>query len=471
MKSIYQKLYSGASTNLLTGLVLYPFNFLVSIFLMRLLGPQEFGIMAIVSIFISFFVLISDLGISDKLIQEESLSEKTLSSVFGYKILSALLIILIVFIIGSVIESYFEIPKLRQYLAIASVVILFNSVSSIPKIIATRNLNFSPLIKTQAVGLVLAGILSIVLAQADYGVYALMFRLIFPSFFLLALFFVIKHKYSINFNLTRVIPVVARSKYYSGVKLLRFFAQKTDSLVVGKLMGTMDLGIYDRSYNTMLMPMQQVKGKILQILFPVLSKIKNDTNASKKLVLAISKILIFITFPILILIFAFIPEIVDHIIGKQWVKIIPFVRAFCLLAFVQLPTFPGTIFKAQDDMKTQLYTDLFNKSVWIIAIVLGVYYYGLWGAVFGVAIGVFVNLIINNHFAGKLIELTLQDLFFALIKFYIFTALIIVCIQFLPLLKLSQNLHLILKTTICLIPILYFYIKELPPAVSLIKNS
>jgi len=318
MKSIYQKLYSGASTNLLTGLVLYPFNFLVSIFLMRLLGPQEFGIMAI--------------------------------------------IILIVFIIGSVIESYFEIPKLRQYLAIASVVILFNSVSSIPKIIATRNLNFSPLIKTQAVGLVLAGILSIVLAQADYGVYALMFRLIFPSFFLLALFFVIKHKYSINFNLTRVIPVVARSKYYSGVKLLRFFAQKTDSLVVGKLMGTMDLGIYDRSYNTMLMPMQQVKGKILQILFPVLSKIKNDTNASKKLVLAISKILIFITFPILILIFAFIPEIVDHIIGKQWVKIIPFVRAFCLLAFVQLPTFPGTIFKAQDDMKTLDHSD----SAWCI---------------------------------------------------------------------------------------------------------
>ncbi|PKN26923.1 MAG: hypothetical protein CVU64_16895, partial [Deltaproteobacteria bacterium HGW-Deltaproteobacteria-21] len=168
----------------------------------------------------------------------------------------------------------------------------------------------------------------------------------------------------------------------TGFQIVNYFARNVDQLLIGRFLGAQSLGYYAMAYKLMLFPVQNISWVITRVMFPAFSKIQKDLPRVAENYAKMVRYVSLTTFPMMLLFFTVVPDLIHLVWGVEWEETIPIVRVLCFCGMVQsVVTVGGSVYLSQGRADLQLRMSLANVTLTTLSILIGLQ----WSA-FGVAL-------------------------------------------------------------------------------------
>ena len=357
--------YSGVIISIIIGAVLA-----------RLLSPEEFGVVALVTVFISFFNMLSNAGIGPAVVQNKELSNEDVQSIFLFSIFLGFFLALVFFFSSSFISEFYNNNELLLITKLLSITVFFSSLKVVPNALLLKNLKFKRIGIITIVIQLFSGFFAIILAFKGYSYYALVYKSIFDSILTFLLFYWLSPiKISIRVKITALKKIIRFSSFQFMFNFINFFSRNIDNLLIGKYINPVALGLYDKSYQLMMVPVQNLTHVISPVLHPVLSEFQQDKNKIYNAYSNVFKLLASIGFPLSIFLYFTANEIISILYGVKWVQSVPVFKILSLTIGIQMVlSSSGAIFQALNRTDLLFYSGLLSAFFIICGIGYGIFF-------------------------------------------------------------------------------------------------
>jgi O-antigen/teichoic acid export membrane protein len=306
-------------------------QFLIGVILARLLPPSDFGVIAMLTIFLAISQTIIDGGFSNALIRKVDRTEADYSTVFIFNIVIGILLCLIVVWAAPYIAAFYEMPQLSSVMKVLALTLLFNSFSVVFYAILTINIDFRSIAIANFVSAIISGVIGIVMAYQGWGVWSLVFQSVSRSV-INALLVAVLAKWRPKFFFSRV-SFVEMFSYGSKIlisSLINTVYANLTPMIIGKFYTSKDLGYYDRGRQFGVLPINYIVQTYERVTFPIMSQLQNDDtrliDAYRKYIKSASLIM----FIVVMLIIALAKPIILLILSAKWVEAIIYLQLFCV---------------------------------------------------------------------------------------------------------------------------------------------
>jgi len=380
-------------------------QFIVQIILARLLLPEDYGIIALIAIFITIANVFVQSGFNTALIQKKDTDETDFSSVFYLSLFISAVLYTILFFTAPSISSFYNEPKLVIIIRILSITLFFGVFNSIQYAIISRTLQFKKLFISSVCSVTVSGIISIILAYTGFGVWALVTQQIINQFLVvIVLWFLIKWRPKLIFSIKKV-----KSMFSYGWKLLVSSLIDTlymdlRSLIIGKVYSSATLGFYNRGKQFPQYIVTNVNGSIQSVMLPVLSSEQDNRNKVKDMVRRSISISSFIIFPTMVGLAVVAEPMIKIILTEKWLPAVPFLQIYCI-TYALLPIHTANLQainalgRSDIFLKLEIIKKVIGLSILFISLNYGVYAIALGGVVSGIISSV-VNAYPNKKLLG-----------------------------------------------------------------------
>lgn len=377
MDNLRKQLLSGIFFTALAKYANLVISLIVTAVLARLLAPDQFGVVAIASVAIAFLNLMTDIGLSPTVIQHKELTHKSLGILFSISCYIAAGLAASFYLLAGAFSDWYNQPLLKPICQLLSISIFFSGITVIPNALFFRERLFKPIAIRSLVIQVLGGAIAIIAARKGLGVYALVIGPIFSSL-LLFVFSYVKFplKFSFYFSIKPVRHVFSYSLFQFLFNFINYFSRNADTILIGKYLGVIPLGYYDKSYRLMSLPLQNITQVITPVIHPILSQKGKDIDYLNRANIKLVGILALIGFPLSVFLFFSASELILLFFGPQWELAIPAFRVLSLSVGIQLIlSSSGSIFQTAGDTRSLFICGLFSAIINVSGIVLGVFYF------------------------------------------------------------------------------------------------
>lgn len=380
-------------------------QFLTGLALARLLAPADFGLLASVYVVTGLTVLLFDVGLSSALVYERDLRQEDLSSAFWVNALGGLAFIAVLVALGPAVAAFFGEPRLAYLTPLAGLPFVL-SLGVAHSALLTRSMRFKELALVEVLAAVVANGVTLGSALAGLGALALVTG---PAAGSVAL--TVALWWRCRWHPTSFIAAASVRKLWRfsggmlGFSLVNYVGRNTDNLLVGRFIGATGLGLYNRAYNLMLLPLQQVGGGVGRVVFPALASMGDDRDRVASAYRRTLRLTTAVTAPLLVGLAATAPALVPFLWGRGWTGAVVLLQVLCLAGIPQLfSSSEGWLYQSQGRTTLMSVMGLVSTVVGVLGIVIGLQ----WGVV-GVAVGVLVTaylfLPVNLHVACSIIGL------------------------------------------------------------------
>lgn len=428
MAGVKRELITGA---IFTAIAKYA-NLIISLVvtgvLARLLAPEQFGIITIASLAITFLNILADIGFSPTVIQHKDLDKQALNILFSLSVYIAFTLSLLFFFAADFFANWYEQPLLKPICHLLTINLFFSAISVVPNALFYRERMFKFIAVRSFIVQLIGGILSLLLAWKGAGVYALAVN---PVFSAVAIFGISYTRFPLTFkfriSLNKVKHVFAYSLFQFLFNIINYFSRNVDSLLIGKYLGMVPLGYYDKSYRLMSLPLQNITQVVTPVVHPILSQKGHDRGylrqANEKLV----GFFAIVGFPLSIFLFFSADELIMLFFGPQWKAAVPAFEILSLSVGIQLiMSSSGSIFQTAGDTKSLFVCGLFSAILNVSGILLGVFYFGRIEAVAQCLLITFMINFIQTYWQMYTVvfEHSPQEFFKALVKPILFAIIL-----------------------------------------------
>lgn len=349
----------------------------VSAVLARLLTPADFGIVAIAMVFIVFFSLFSDMGIAPAIIQDKTLTEQEIKHIFSFTGWIACVLGVCFWLMAKPVSVYYQKEILLSVCRWLSVNLFFVTLNIVPNALFLKNKQFR-FIATRTLTIQLAcGLLAIVAAWLQWGIYALLIVPVLSSLFVFIVnMSVLRMGYSFFFEWSSVKKIFSYSVYQFLFNLTWYISRNCDKLFVGKYIGMSALGYYEKSYRLMMLPVQNLTFVVTPVIQPVFSDFQNNKEILVTSCTKLVKLFAWLGFPLSAWLFFTGKEWVLIVFGMQWLPAVDVFRILALSAGFQIIyTLQGPIFQSFNAVKMLFWCGCLTSGFTIVAVLAGVFYF------------------------------------------------------------------------------------------------
>ena len=383
--NIKQQLFSGVFYTAIakySGIII---SLVVAGILARLLSPDDFGIVAIATVIISFFAIFTDMGLSPAILQNKALTQDDLTNIYSFTFWTGIAVALLFFIASWPISAYYDSPILRTLCQLLSINLFFASVNIVPGALFYKNKEFKFIAIRSFVIQITAGTGAVIAALSGAGLYALLITPIVSSILIYIISF---HRYPqhlrMTLGLSSIRKIFSYSVYQFLFNVICYFSRNLDKLLIGKHMGMSDLGYYEKSYRLMMLPLQNITQVVTPVMHPIFSDFQDDKMKLATSYERIIRFLAFIGLPLSVLLFFTAEEVTLIIFGNQWLPSVAVFRILALSVGIQIIlSSSGSIFQAAGDTRSLFICGLFSSTLNVAGIVLGIFYFGTLTAIAG----------------------------------------------------------------------------------------
>lgn len=385
-------------------------QFAISIAMARLLSPEDFGLIAMLYIFINLSNTLINSGFGQALVQKREANYTDECSIFYFNIIVALFTIIILFFCAPFIADFYNQPKLIQMSRVLSLTLLFNSLGLVQRTLLTKNLEFKIQLKVSLLSICLSAILCIPMALNGYGVWSLVALFLCNDFFLtLFLWIFSPWRPSFVFSIISLKSMFSFGSRLFLVSLLNSVFGNIYQIIIGKLFSPSTLGFYSRADSLSKYPVTIISGIISSVTFPVFSRIQNDKKRLKSSVIKVSKMLTVITFPLMIGFITVAHPLVEVLLTEKWLPSVLYLQLLCLIGLVYpISVINLNALNAQGRSELFLKIDLVNKIL-ILIVVMITYRFGIIAMIIGQIANSFFSLYLYSFYNSKLLTLTLKS--------------------------------------------------------------
>lgn len=386
---------SGASWSALGRLGAQFLQFGAGLVLARLLAPADFGLLASVYVITGFAVLFFDMGLTGALVHQRVMRQADLDTVFWVNGIGGVVFVGLLAAIGPLVADFYGDDRLTYLTPLAGLSFaLFLGVSH--SALLQKSLRFKQLALAETLAAVVGNVVTVVGAVAGLGPLALVAGPAVQSLVLTVLLCVAVPWRPRGFiRRESVRRLWAFSGGQLGFTVVNFFGRNSDNLLIGRFLGAAPLGYYNRAYNLMLLPLQQISQVMGRVMFPALSAMGDDRPRLQRAYRRTVTLITAITMPVLVGMSAVADGLVPLLWGDQWTTSIPLLQLLCLAGLPQcLASTEGWLYQSQGRTVTMFKMGAASTAVWVAAIVVGLH----WGT-FGVSVGILVTTWAYQPFA------------------------------------------------------------------------
>ncbi|RLP77433.1 lipopolysaccharide biosynthesis protein [Mycetocola tolaasinivorans] len=378
----------GASVTMLGQIARVIVQFAGIIIMARLLPPSDFGLLAMVAVILGFGEVFRDLGLSGATIQAKIISDAQRDKLFWINTMMGAVLTLVMFGASWLIADLYHEPQLVPITQVLSLSFLLNGLATQFSANLARAFKFTQLAIVAVASISLGLIAGIGFAIAGAGVWALVAQQMTQTIVYLIL--------SVAFSgwLPRgwkrdasVRSLVSFGGYLFATQLLNFASRSVDSLLVGRRYGAEQLGIYDRAFQLLMLPLEQLNTPATRVALPILSRLKDDREKFGRFLVQGQFLLVTTVSTVLIYVATFADVLVPFALGPQWGKVVPLFQILAVAGVFQAAHFATYwVFFSQGKSKQNMYFALVTRPLVIIGIVIGL----IWG-IQGVAVAYVVS--------------------------------------------------------------------------------
>ncbi len=373
MSQIRKDLFKGVIFTALGKYSNIVISLVITAVLARLLTPADFGIVAIATVIINFFSMLSDMGIGPAIIQNKNLNHNDIKSIYSFTFYIGLFLGIIFYLLAPIFTKFYNNKDLIDIVQILSISIFFHCVNIVPHNLIIKSKNFSFIAYSRIIIHCVSGIVSIVAAFLGLGIYSLLIQPIMSS---VLAYIVDINKQRINLslriNLLSLKKIYSYSMYQFLFSFINYFSRNLDKLVVGKIFGVNELGYYEKSYRLMMLPIGNLSLVITPAIQPIFSEFQNDKKLLYHRSLRLFKIFAFLGFPLSVFLFFCSKELIIIIYGNQWSEAIPIFQILSLSVGFQMIFSPqGTFFQSANAVKEMFYCGIVTAIFNVISVVVG----------------------------------------------------------------------------------------------------
>lgn len=306
-------------------------QFGLSIVLARLVSPSDYGMVAILLVFIQIANVFIQSGFNTALIQKKDADELDFSSVFYLSLVVAFLLYFLLFFVSPFIAEYYSQPSLTPLLRVISISLFFGAINSVQSAYVSKTMQFKRFFFSSMGAVLGSGILGIFLAFNGYGVWALVFQqlsnIIITCFIL---WFTVKWRPSLMFSIKRV-----KSLFSFGWKLLCSALLDTVfrniyNLIIGRVYSSEQLGVFNRGQQFPQVIATNLDGAIQSVMLPMLSANNDKVDEVKKITRRSISMSAYILMPCMFGLAAIAKPLVEMLLTEKWLPCVPFLQLACI---------------------------------------------------------------------------------------------------------------------------------------------
>ena len=407
VESLKNKTVKGIAWSGTDNVIQFSITFLISIILARLLSPNDYGLIGIVNIFISVCTVVINGGFSTALLRKKKINNDDYNTAFVVNLTLSLILYVLVFLLAPFVATFFERNELLQLTRVTALSMIIGAVSVVHQTQLTKRIDFKSQAKVTAVSGLTSGVIGVVMALCNYGVWSLVAQMLSMQLLrTLLLWLVNKWTPSFSFSQRSFLELFGFGWkiMLSGV-LDRLWIQLYQ-VVVGKFYSPDTLGQYTRAKQFSLLISENLTNVIQRVTFPVLSDIQDERERLIDVYRRMIKITMFVTFVSMIFLAAVAEPLIFCLIGEKWMEAAGYLPLICITGMLYpLHAINLNMLQIQGRSDLFLGLEIVKKIIGIFPLVIGATI-GIYPMLY---VSVLINILcyfINSYFPGKILGYT-----------------------------------------------------------------
>lgn len=380
-------------------------QFVVQIILARLLLPSDYGMIALVMIFILLSNVLIQKGFNTSLVQKKDANEVDFSSVLYLSMIVAGLLTILLFFLSPFVASFYREPRLVLILRVLSLTMFFGAFNSIQNAYVIKHMMFKKLFFSSLGAIVISGFVGIVAALAGLGVWALVFQQLTNQLMITCiLWFTVKWRPKLVFSLKAIKSLFSFGWKLLASSLLNELYVNLRTLIIGRVFSQSMLGFYNRGQQFPQFIVTNIDGSIQAVMLPTLSAYQDDIKRVREMVRRSIVTSSFIMFPMMVGLAVVAEPLVKLLLTEKWLPAVPFLQLFCV-QYAIMPIHTANLQAINALGRSDIFLKLeVIKKVVGVTIILVTLPYGIYALAIGSVVGDLLGSFINAYPNKKLLD-------------------------------------------------------------------
>lgn len=346
--------------------------------LARLLMPGDYGIVGMAAAVTQFVGLFKDLGLSAATIQRERIDHNEISALFWINVGISMILTGVTLVAAPLVSSFFGEPRLTAVVSALGIGIVISGCGVQHQALLNRQMRFEAIAVVEVASLVLGFAMAATLAWQGWGYWALIgSSLVTMLFGTLGALWCCRWVPGRPSFASGAIEMLRFGSGLTGFSLVNYFARNADNVLIGRYWGASELGIYDRAYQLLLLPIAQINNPIGGVALPLLSRLVQEPQLYERTYLRVLEKVSLVTAPSMVFLTLTSDLVIDVLLGARWTEVSPVFACLGVVGIVQpITNTSGWLFMSQARTSEMFRFGLFSSGVLVLAIAVGL----PWGA-------------------------------------------------------------------------------------------
>ncbi|MGV2829971.1 lipopolysaccharide biosynthesis protein [Myxosarcina sp. GI1(2024)] len=325
----------GGAVTLITQASKFAIQMASTVFIARLLTPEDYGLIAMASVVIKFVQMFNNFGLSTAIVQKSQINHQQVSTLFWINTAISTVIGLLIAALSTTIAGFYQEPRLVNIMLILSLVFIMGGLTIQHQALLRRQMRFTRIAQIELFSMIFGVMAGIIAALLDAGYWALVILQVAMGV-----------SYNLGFWLScswrpgwpvwnsGVGSLLAFGGNLTAFNFVNYFSRNLDNILIGRYWGSQELGLYAKAYQLLLLPIQQINTPISSVALPTLSRLQSQPESYRryyyKAILAITTV----SMPLVAFTFAAADQIILLLLGSEWLGVVPIFRWLMPAAFM-----------------------------------------------------------------------------------------------------------------------------------------
>lgn len=412
IQNLKQLTFDAVFWTLLDNVGVRAISFVSMLFLARWLGPEEFGFVGMIAVFISLGHTLVISGMTTSLIRTTNADNSDYNTVFYLNLIMSLIVYFSIYMLASYIAFFYEEPVLIEVIRVYAIVFLLTAFSAVQSTILNKEMNFKKLTLISLPSTFFGVSVGLYMGYYDYGVWSIVFLYLTTELIRTILLWVFgdwrpslnfsKQKFKIHFGfgyklmLSAIIDTVYQNIY---------------NIIIGKFYSATTLGYFERSKRFCEYPSATFTGIMLKVTYPMLSKLQEEPERMASIYKKILRISFFIIAPVMLGSASVADPLFEFILGSEWLPAVIFFQILCLgMMLYPIHAFNLNILNVYGRSDLFLKLEIIKKSIAVFSILFA-FQFGVIGLVWSYVFASFASLFVNMYYSSRIIEYPVKEQF------------------------------------------------------------
>ena len=403
--SLKKQALSGVKWTFIQQFGVQGIGFVVSIILARLLQPEEFGLIAMITVFIGIGNALLNAGLGSSLIRSKEVDEEDYATVFYFNLVVSVIVYFLVYILAPYIASFYEQPVLISLIRWLSLSFIINAFALIQQTRLTKLMDFKTQTLVAIPALIIGGVVGVSMAYLEYGVWSLIaFNLVKTFANTIQLWIYSKWKPLWVFNVSKF-----KKHFNFGYKLtlsslLDTVFTNAYNIIIGKFFPVAQLGFYQRANSLQMYPVGTISAIMGKVTYPLFAQIQDDNTHLKSVYKRILQMNVYILAPLLMVAGVLATPLFRFLFTEKWLPAVPYFQILLITGILYpIHSFNLNILNVKGRSDLFLTLEIVKKALIVLTIIIAINY-GIYGLLYARVFTSVVSFFINTHYSGKFVN-------------------------------------------------------------------